>query len=105
MRIRAAIQNWLAREGSAYAVLGFYAILFITFIVVPVLSAFFLSFSFFDTIQAPHFIGLNNYIALITQDDTFMKYVLPNTIQFAMLVGPGGYVFAFLLAWILAQLP
>jgi multiple sugar transport system permease protein len=105
MRIREAIKAWLEREGNAYAFLSIYAILFIIFIVVPVLAAFFLSFTFFDTIQAPHFIGLDNYISLITQDDTFMKYVLPNTIQFAVIVGPGGYVLAFLLAWMLAQLP
>src|SRR5690606_14728677 len=69
------------------------------------LAAFLLSFTFFDAIQPPHFIGLTNYISLVTQDDTFMKYVLPNTIQFAVIVGPGGYVLAFLLAWMLAQLP
>lgn len=99
------LQKWLAKEASAYAFLSPYALLFIIFIVVPVIAAFLLSFTFFDAIQAPHFIGLRNYISLITQDDTFMKYVLPNTIAFAVIVGPGGYVFAFLLAWILAQLP
>jgi multiple sugar transport system permease protein len=82
-----------------------YALMFFIFIVVPVLAAFLLSFTFFDTIQLPRFIGLRNYITLITQDDTFMKYVLPNTIQFAVIVGPGGYALAFLLAWMLAQLP
>ncbi len=82
-----------------------YALLFFIFIVVPVLAAFLLSFTFFDTIQLPHFIGLRNYITLLTQDDTFMKYVLPNTIQFAVIVGPGGYALAFFLAWVLAQLP
>ncbi|MBN1963261.1 MAG: sugar ABC transporter permease [Anaerolineae bacterium] len=102
---RRAFQSWLQREGSAYAFLMPYALLFIVFIVVPVLAAFFLSFTFFDAIQPPHFIGLGNYISLITQDDTFMRYVLPNTIQFAVIVGPGGYVLAFLLAWMLAQLP
>ncbi len=34
-----------------------------------------------------------------------MKYVLPNTIQFAVIVGPGGYILSFMLAWMLAQLP
>jgi multiple sugar transport system permease protein len=105
MQIRAAIQNWLDKEGSAYAFLSMYASLFIIFIVVPVLAAFLLSFTFFDTIQPPYYLGLNNYISLITRDDIFMRYVLPNTIQFALIVGPGGYVLAFLLAWILAQLP
>jgi multiple sugar transport system permease protein len=69
------------------------------------LVAFLLSFTFFDTIQAPTFNGLKNYITLLTQDDIFMKYVLPNTIKFAVIVGPGGYVLSFLLAWILSQLP
>jgi multiple sugar transport system permease protein len=98
-------KKWLDREGSAYAFLSMYGLLFFVFIVVPVMVAILLSFSFFDTIQPPTFTGLKNYIALLTQDDIFMRYVLPNTIKFAVLVGPGGYVLAFMLAWILAQLP
>jgi multiple sugar transport system permease protein len=102
---RTPFQKWLNREGSAYAFLSMYAILFIIFIVVPVLVAILLSFTFFDTIQFPTFNGLRNYIVLLTQDDIFMRYVLPNTIKFAVIVGPGGYVLAFMLAWMLAQLP
>lgn len=104
-RFRKSFQAWLEREGSAYAFLSGYALLFIIFIVVPVIAAILLSFTFFDAVQFPRFIGLSNYISLITQDDTFMRYVLPNTIQFAVIVGPGGYALAFLLAWMLAQLP
>lgn len=98
-------RQWLNKEGSAYAFLSAYGLMFTIFIVVPVLVAIFLSFTFFDIIQAPTFIGLKNYIALLTADDIFMRYVLPNTIKFAVLVGPGGYVLSFLLAWMLAQLP
>lgn len=105
MQSESSFHKWLNREGSAYAFLSGYALLFIVFIVVPVLAAIVLSFTFFDSIQSPRLIGLGNYISLITQDDTFMKYVLPNTIQFAVIVGPGGYALAFLLAWVLAQLP
>lgn len=105
MHARLTLRNWLNREGSAYAFLSAYALLFIVFIIVPVAAAVFLSFTFFDTIQMPTFIGLRNYIALLTQDDTFMRYVLPNTVKFAVLVGPGGYALSFLLAWMLAQLP
>jgi len=99
------IRSWLYREGGAYAFLLPYALLFFIFIVVPVAAAALLSLTFFDAIQPPRFIGLNNYIALLTQDETFMRHVLPNTIQFAVIVGPGGYALAFMLAWILAQLP
>jgi multiple sugar transport system permease protein len=98
-------KRWFNREGSAYAFVGPYALLFIVFIIVPVGLAILLSFTFFDTLQPPTFIGLKNYISLLTQDDLFMKYVLPNTIEFAVIVGPGGYALSFLLAWMLAQLP
>lgn len=101
---RSRLRTWLDGEGSAYTFLSPYAILFIVFIVIPVGVAFLLSFSYFDTIQFPKFIGLRNYITLLTQDDIFMKYVLPNTIEFAVLVGPGGYMLSFMLAWMLAQL-
>lgn len=100
-----AVRNWLNKEGSAYAFLSLYALAFIVFIVVPVGAAGLLSFTFFDTIQPPQFTGLRNYIVLLTQDEIFMRYVLPNTIQFAVIVGPGGYLLSFLLAWMLAQLP
>jgi multiple sugar transport system permease protein len=100
-----AIRRWLYREGSAYAFLSMYGLAFIVFIVLPVIAAIALSFTFFDTIQFPSFIGLKNYVVLLTQDEIFMKYVLPNTIQFAVIVGPGGYALAFILAWMLAQLP
>lgn len=99
------LKQWVDKEGSAYAFLLMYGLAFIVFIVLPVLAAFLLSFTFFDTIQPPQFIGLKNYVVLLTQDEIFMKYVLPNTIQFAVIVGPGGYVLSFLLAWMLAQLP
>jgi multiple sugar transport system permease protein len=102
---RLSFRNWFEKEGSAYTFISGYALMFIIFIVVPVLVAIILSFTLFDTIQFPKWIGLKNYITLITQDDIFMRYVLPNTIQFAVIVGPGGYILSFMLAWMLAQLP
>lgn len=98
------LRQWAVKEGNAYAFLSPYAILFIIFIIIPVVVAILLSLTYFDTIQFPRFIGLRNYITLLTQDDIFMKYVLPNTIEFAVIVGPGGYMLSFMLAWMLAQL-
>ena len=31
-----------------------------------------------------------------------MKYVLPNTVLYAIVVGVGGYVMSFIMAWLLA---
>lgn len=65
-----------------------YWFLFTIFIVVPVVAAIGLSFTFFNSIQTPTFVGINNYIELITLDTVFMRYVLPNTLRFAFIVGP-----------------
>ena len=62
-----------------------------------------LSFTYFDVINAPKFAGLHNYITLLTGDEVFMKYVLPNTVLYAIVVGIGGYILSFLMAWLLAQ--
>lgn len=82
-----------------------YVLLFAFFIIIPVLIAAGLSFTYFNTIEMPEFISLKNYIELITRDEIFMQYVLPNTIKFAFIVGPVGYFLSFLLAWMLAQVP
>lgn len=81
-----------------------YALLFLAFIAIPVAIAVGLSFTYFDVINTPKFLGLDNYISLITQDEAFLKFVLPNTIQYALIVGPGGYALSFILAWMLAQI-
>jgi multiple sugar transport system permease protein len=81
-----------------------YGLLFFVFIVIPVVAAVLLSFTYFNTIEPPRFIGLQNYIDLLTTDSTFLKYVIPNTITYALFVGVGGYILSFFLAWSLSQL-
>lgn len=81
-----------------------YTLAFLTFIVAPVIVAIALSFTDFDSIRTPNWIGLRNYIYLFTQDSTFMQYILPNTLLFAVIVGPASFLLSFFLAWMLAQL-
>lgn len=81
-----------------------YILLFTVFIIIPIVMAIYLSFTNFNTIETPGFIGFLNYLNLLTQDEIFMQYVLPNTVLFAVVVGPGGYILSFLLAWSLSQL-
>lgn len=89
---------------AGYVFLFPYALLFVIFILAPVLMAVVLSFTNFNAIQWPKFVGFLNYINLITSDDVFMQYVLPNTVKYALIVGVGGYVLSFLLAWALANM-
>ncbi len=91
-------------QKSGYLFVLPYALLFVIFILTPVVIAIGLSFTSFNSIERPRFVGLLNYINLITTDDTFMKFVLPNTVKYALIVGVGGYILSFLLAWGLANL-
>lgn len=82
-----------------------YWLLFTMFVVVPVVIAIILSFTYFNTIEAPSFLGMKNYVELLTMDTVFMQHVIPNTFKFALIVGPIGYFLSFILAWMLAQIP
>ncbi|MCL2866556.1 MAG: sugar ABC transporter permease [Clostridia bacterium] len=81
-----------------------FIMLFAAFIIIPILMAIGLSFTDFNTIQMPNFVGLNHYVSILTDDQVFMEYALPNTIQFAIIVGIGGYILSFFMAWSLAQI-
>ncbi|MDK2886552.1 MAG: multiple sugar transport system permease protein [Thermosipho sp. (in: thermotogales)] len=81
-----------------------YLTLFVIFILLPIVVAIYLSFTYFNAIQSPRWVGLQNYVNLFTRDEIFMQKVLPNTIKFSLIVGPGGYILSFILAWLVAQL-
>ncbi len=90
---------------EAYLFLTPYVLMFFAFIVIPVSVAILLSLTYFNTVETPEWIGFKNYVDIFTHDEVFMQNVLPNTIKFALIVGPGGYAISFLLAWMLAQIP
>lgn len=92
------------RRSNHWFLLSPYLTLFTIFIVLPVAVAIFLSFTYFNAIEKPKWIGIQNYITLLTRDDIFMQKVLPNTIKYALIVGVGGYILSFILAWLVAQL-
>ena len=92
------------RLNPAFVFLFPYILLFTIFIVIPVTLAILLSFTNFNAVQVPDFTYFLNYINLLTQDSIFMQYVLPNTILFAVIVGPVGYALSFFLAWSLSQI-
>ncbi len=93
---------------STFLLLLPYILLFSTFIIIPVIVSALLSFTYFDLIQTPRLAdlyGMYNYVMLITQDENFLKYVIPNTLKYSIIVGPGGYILAFTMAWMLSQIP
>ncbi|WP_010271550.1 carbohydrate ABC transporter permease [Paenibacillus senegalensis] len=89
----------------SYLFIAPFLITFTLFILIPVLAAIGLSFTFFNGMETPRWIGWANYEYLLSSDSLFLQYALPNTIKFAVIVGPGGYIASFILAWLIAQIP
>ena len=98
----------LQRHMNRHAVLYMQApfvILFLLFIIIPVAIAIGISFTDFNSIEKPRFVGLENYINILTNDNIFTEFAIPNTIVYSVIVGVGGYILSFFLAWSLAQVP
>ena len=87
-----------------YLFLAPYAILFFTFFILPICSSIYFSFTHYNILEAPRFIGLQNYINLILQDEVFLTAV-KNTLVIAVITGPVGYILSFLFAWFINELP
>lgn len=82
--------------------LPFFTVFFLL-TVIPVLSSVVLSFTDFNMVQFPKWVGLNNYIRLFLEDDVFV-IALKNTLIFAMITGPVGYIISFVVAWFINDL-
>ncbi len=104
LRTRARQIGDIFDKRSHWVMLMAYLLLFFAFILLPILLAVGLSFTNFNSISIDSFEGLGNYIRAFTQDTVFMQKILPNTILYALIVGPGGYILSFFVAWILSQL-
>jgi len=87
-----------------YIFLAPYAIVFILFFVAPLVISVFYSFTYFNILEPPRFIGLRNYINLLLGDDVFL-IAMKNTFIMAAVTGPIGYIMSFLFAWFINELP
>jgi multiple sugar transport system permease protein len=94
----------IKRNKVSYFFLAPFLLLFLFFTVMPIVISIFMSFTYYNILQPPKFIGLSNYRLLFVDDDIFLKAV-GITLKFAFITGPVGYVMAFLLAWLISQIP
>ena len=95
---RTAPEGSFREQFPMFVMIAPFIIFFVIFTIIPIISSIFFSFTSYDMISAPKFIGLENYRRLITNDPTFMITV-KNTFIFAVVSGPLGFLLAFLLAW------
>ncbi|XEC96365.1 carbohydrate ABC transporter permease [Paenibacillus tarimensis] len=94
----------MKRNKVSYFFLAPFLILFTFFTIIPIVTSVGLSFTYYNILEQPRFIGLSNYKLLFVDDDIFLK-AIGITIKFAFVTGPIGYILAFLLAWLISQIP
>lgn len=86
-----------------YFMIAPFMILFFLFTIIPVALSLVLSLTNFNMIEFPDFVFLQNYATLFLDDELFIT-ALKNTMIFAVVVGPAGYVISFVTAWFINEL-
>lgn len=104
-RRRLSVMMYQARQlRVCYLFLLPFALLFLTFYILPMVTSIRYSFTYYNILEPPRPIGLANYINLILQDDIFLISV-KNTFIIAVITGPIGYILSFIFAWFINELP
>lgn len=90
--------NW-----DCYLYMAPYGIIFFLFTILPVLASIVLSFTYYNVLEWPTFIGFDNYRALLATDDIFIT-ALKNTLTIAVITGPVGYLMSVMFSWLINEL-
>jgi len=89
-----------ALEGILY--LSPWIIGFLVFVAGPLIASFVLSFTKYNVLRPPTFIGLQNYIFAFTKDELFLPSIV-RSLYFAVLLVPLGMAGSLILALLLNQ--
>lgn len=94
----------MRKSWRSYLFVAPFMVIFSTFTVLPVITSIVLSFTYYNMLEPPKFIGWQNYINLLFDDDVFLIAV-KNTLLLALITGPLGYILSFLFAWLINEFP
>ena len=94
----------MVQNRSAYLFMSGYLLVFLLFTVIPVGAAIVLGFTNFNLVQAPSFIGVENFVNMFLNDNVFL-IGFKNTLILAAITGPLGYILSLSLAWMINELP
>lgn len=103
LKPRRAFGGLWKKYGTGTAFFTPFLIFFVVFTIVPVIASIVLSFTDYNMMSAPHFVGLTNYKLLLLEDEEFL-IALKNTLIFAAIVGPLSFCLSFIMAWVIDQL-
>ncbi|MCR2804236.1 carbohydrate ABC transporter permease [Paenibacillus soyae] len=98
-----SIANVWRKHKEKYLLLLPFSVIFVVFTVIPVITSIVISFTSFNMLELPTFVGFGNYINLIVNDDVFLIAV-KNTLFFALITGPISYIMCFVFSWLINEL-
>lgn len=94
----------LKKNKDCYLMIAPFMILFVIFTVIPVIMSVPISFTDFNMVKKPEFVGLSNYTTLFLSDRVFMKSIRV-TLIFAFFAGFVSFIMCFLIAWCINFMP
>lgn len=95
--------NEIKRNKVSYLFIAPFMIIFTLFTIIPVILSLGLSFTYYNILEPPQFIGFQNYLNLLLADDVFLIAV-KNTFLLSAITGPIGFFAALILAWLINDL-
>ena len=87
----------------AYVFIAPALVLFLIFVFLPLFASLYLSFTEYNVVHPPHWVGLRNFTSLLFHDPRFWK-AFRNTVLYVIGVVPAGISIALLLAAALEEL-
>jgi len=102
---RSTMHNFLGKmksEAIAYLFISPWLIGFLLFIIGPMIASLFLSFTKYDLLSSPIWVGFDNYLTMFTQDQRFWT-ALKVTFLFVLVSVPLKLVFALFIAMLFAK--
>lgn len=98
-----SITKYWKEYGTGCTFFAPFFLLFVIFTIIPVFLSASLSFTYYNMLQPPKWQGLLNFRILFLEDRIFIR-ALQNTLMFAVVTGPVGYLASFFAAWVINQL-
>lgn len=99
---KTSMMKAIKRNAAGYAFISPFVVGFLVFTAFPIVASFFYSFTSFDMLSAPKFVGLDNYVTMFTNDPKYWKSVTV-TLYYVVAVVPLRLAFALFIAMLLAR--
>ncbi|MHB1454057.1 MAG: carbohydrate ABC transporter permease [Saccharofermentanales bacterium] len=97
-----SLRKRLKDSRASYLLMAPFMLFFTVLTVIPVVAAIGISFTYFNMLEAPSFLGFLNYERMFLDDSVFLT-VIKNTLLFAFITGPISYFISFFSAWLINE--